>query len=171
MDVKNTQHVARAPRKVPSLDNVKSTKKSPSPPASRSRGSSTSKQPPSTPKQQPAAKSSSKPTTGVKSDGSSTGSSAHSESTITSEGFTDYLSDESEAEIQRLAEEKAAKLPVSYEEDEEFASARKHLTRVGLRPPSQWTTARAATVAARSSTSRTSGYPSATTAFQRSLKA
>ncbi|KAF8426519.1 hypothetical protein L210DRAFT_3566136 [Boletus edulis BED1] len=59
--------------------------------------------------------------------GSSRGS--LSDATVTSDGaFTDYLSDESEAELQRQAEAKAAL----------FKAARQQLAGVGLRPPKTW---------------------------------
>lgn len=91
-----------------------------------------------------------------KSDGSSS-SSALSESTVTSEGFTDYLSDESEAEIQKQvsltlalmppvllttfpcqAELKAAQVAQNIHEENEFKAARKQLVTVGLAPPKSW---------------------------------
>ncbi|EIN10564.1 hypothetical protein PUNSTDRAFT_30662, partial [Punctularia strigosozonata HHB-11173 SS5] len=58
--------------------------------------------------------------------------------TITSEGFTDYLSDESDAEIQRQAELKAALLAQNHAEEVEFNLARKQLQRVNLQPPKSW---------------------------------
>jgi hypothetical protein len=163
LDVKNTP--SRTPRKISSLENVKSPKLS-SP--ENAKAPKTSNAEVSKPSKASAPRA--KQISSAASDGSSTGSSAFSESTVTSEGFTDYLSDESEAEMQRQAEEKAARLPVTWEEDEEFARARKQLTGVGLRPPAQWGPGRAATVASRSSTGRSSGYPTASTLQQR-LKA
>ncbi|TFK55799.1 hypothetical protein OE88DRAFT_660356 [Heliocybe sulcata] len=68
--------------------------------------------------------------------GSSNGS--LSDSTVTSEGFTDYLSDESEAEIQRQAEKKAAQVAQNHMEELEFKTARLQLANVGLRPPKSW---------------------------------
>jgi hypothetical protein len=161
IDVKNTPTPTRAPRKSPSTGNMK-------PSATSNKTPSTS---PVISTRAPAAVP--KVVSSALSDGSSTGSSTRSESTITSEGFTDYLSDESEAELQRAAEEKAAQLPHTYEEDEDFAKARKQLTGVGLRPPSHWT-GRAATVGSRAGGSRAEhAYASAAGAFQqqRSLKA
>jgi hypothetical protein len=59
--------------------------------------------------------------------------------TVTSDGgFTDYLSDESEAELQRLAEERAV-LEAQYQAEEmEFKAARQQLAQVDLRPPKSW---------------------------------
>lgn len=62
-----------------------------------------------------------------------------SDNTITSEGFTDYLSDESEEEIQRQAEARAAVVAQSQMEELEFKMARQQLARVGLEPPKSWT--------------------------------
>ncbi|KAJ6629105.1 hypothetical protein B0H10DRAFT_1626454, partial [Mycena sp. CBHHK59/15] len=60
-------------------------------------------------------------------------------STITSDGgFTDYLSDESEAELQRQAEAKAALVAQNEAEELEFRAARQALATVGLRPPKSW---------------------------------
>ncbi|KAJ7638703.1 hypothetical protein FB45DRAFT_1054950 [Roridomyces roridus] len=68
---------------------------------------------------------------------SSSGSdSLRTESTITSDGgFTDYLSDESEAELQRQAEAKAALVAQNEAEEFEFRQARQALANVGLKPP------------------------------------
>ncbi|KAJ7742497.1 hypothetical protein DFH07DRAFT_836632 [Mycena maculata] len=61
------------------------------------------------------------------------------ESTITSDGgFTDYLSDESEAELQRQAEAKAALVAQTEAEELEFRQARQALANIGLRPPKSW---------------------------------
>ncbi|KAF9058024.1 hypothetical protein BJ165DRAFT_1425205 [Panaeolus papilionaceus] len=69
------------------------------------------------------------------SSGSSDGGGSLSDSTVTSDGgFTDYLSDESEAELQRQAEAKAALV----QEELEFKIARQQLASVGLRPPKSW---------------------------------
>lgn len=69
--------------------------------------------------------------------GSSRGS--MSDSTVTSDGgFTDYLSDESEAELQRQAEVKAAVFAQNQAEEQEFKAARQQLAHVGLRPPKSW---------------------------------
>jgi len=73
------------------------------------------------------------------SSGSSGGRSSLSDNTITSDGgFTDYLSDESEAEIQRQAEEKAALFAQMQAEELEFKMARQQLAHIGLRPPKSW---------------------------------
>ncbi|KAG6378845.1 hypothetical protein JVT61DRAFT_13125 [Boletus reticuloceps] len=69
--------------------------------------------------------------------GSSRGS--LSDATVTSDGaFTDYLSDESEAELQRQAEAKAALVAQNQAEELEFKAARQQLAGVGLRPPKTW---------------------------------
>jgi hypothetical protein len=63
------------------------------------------------------------------------------DSTVTSDGgFTDYLSDESEAELQRQAEIKAAIVAQNQAEEQEFKAARQQLADVGLRPPPSWST-------------------------------
>ncbi|KAJ6539230.1 hypothetical protein B0H19DRAFT_1222509 [Mycena capillaripes] len=70
---------------------------------------------------------------------SSSGSDSLTESTITSDGgFTDYLSDESEAELQRQAEAKAALVAQNEAEELEFRAARQALANIGLRPPKSW---------------------------------
>ncbi|KIK65376.1 hypothetical protein GYMLUDRAFT_38828 [Collybiopsis luxurians FD-317 M1] len=70
---------------------------------------------------------------------SSGGSDSLSDSTVTSDGgFTDYLSDESEAELQRQAEARAALLAQNQAEELEFKAARLQLTHVDLRPPKVW---------------------------------
>ncbi|EEB93523.1 hypothetical protein MPER_07803 [Moniliophthora perniciosa FA553] len=62
-----------------------------------------------------------------------------SDSTVTSDGgFTDYLSDESEAELQRPAEARAALLAQNQAEELEFRAARQQLAHVDLRPPKSW---------------------------------
>ncbi|KAK0206529.1 hypothetical protein DFS33DRAFT_1315241 [Desarmillaria ectypa] len=62
-----------------------------------------------------------------------------SDSTVTSDGgFTDYLSDESEAELQRQAEARAALVAQNQAEELEFKAARLQLTHVDLRPPKSW---------------------------------
>jgi len=67
------------------------------------------------------------------------GSDSLSDSTVTSDGgFTDYLSDESEAELQRQAEAKAALLAQNQAEELEFKAARQQLAHVDLRPPKSW---------------------------------
>ena len=68
---------------------------------------------------------------------SSSGSSASSDITVDG-GFTDYLSDESEAEIQRQAELRAALIAQTKVEDQEFKAARQQLATVDLRPPKSW---------------------------------
>jgi len=72
--------------------------------------------------------------------GGSDGSSSRGASTITSEGFTDYLSDESEAELQRQAEQRAVVAEQHRMEEEEFKAARQQLAPIGLQPPQAWTT-------------------------------
>ena len=73
------------------------------------------------------------------SSGSSGGHSSFSDNTVTSDGgFTDYLSDESEAELQRQAEEKAALFAQMQAEELEFKMARQQLANIGLRPPKSW---------------------------------
>ncbi|KAG2013770.1 hypothetical protein CC2G_010648 [Coprinopsis cinerea AmutBmut pab1-1] len=73
------------------------------------------------------------------SSGSSDGMGSLSDSTVTSDGgFTDYLSDESEAELQRQAEAKAALLALNMAEELEFKAARLQLAHVDLRPPKSW---------------------------------
>ncbi|KAF9568971.1 hypothetical protein CPC08DRAFT_702095 [Agrocybe pediades] len=73
------------------------------------------------------------------SSGSSDGFGSVSDSTVTSDGgFTDYLSDESEAELQRQAEAKAAVLAQSLAEEYEFKMARQQLAHIDLRPPGLW---------------------------------
>jgi hypothetical protein len=70
---------------------------------------------------------------------SSGGSGSLSDSTVTSDGgFTDYLSEESEAELQRQAEAKAALLAQIQAEELEFKAARQQLAHVDLRPPKSW---------------------------------
>ena len=62
-----------------------------------------------------------------------------SDATVISDGaFTDYLSDESEAELQRQAEAKAALVAQNQAEELEFKAARQQLAGVGLRPPKAW---------------------------------
>ncbi|KAK7061620.1 WD-repeats-region domain-containing protein [Favolaschia claudopus] len=73
---------------------------------------------------------------------SSSGSESLTESTVTSTGeFTDYLSDESEAELQRQAEAKAALVAQNEAEELEFRAARQALANIGLRPPKSWAAA------------------------------
>lgn len=62
-----------------------------------------------------------------------------SDCTVTSDGgFTDYLSDESEAELQRQAEARAALVAQNQAEELEFKAARQQLAHVDLRPPKSW---------------------------------
>ena len=69
----------------------------------------------------------------------SSSQSGGSDGTITSDGgFTDYLSDESEAELQKQAEAKAALLAQTHAEEREFRAARQQLANVDLRPPKSW---------------------------------
>ena len=71
---------------------------------------------------------------------SSDSSGSASETTVISDGgFTDYLSDESEAELQRQAEVKAALIAQNHMEEQEFKAARQQLAHVDLRPPKSWT--------------------------------
>lgn len=71
----------------------------------------------------------------------SSSQSGSSDGTITSDGaFTDYLSDESEAELQKQAEVKAALLAQTHAEEREFRAARQQLASVDLRPPKSWGT-------------------------------
>jgi hypothetical protein len=73
------------------------------------------------------------------SSGSSDGLGSMTDSTVTSDGgFTDYLSDESEAELQRQAEARAALLAQNHAEEQEFKAARQQLAHVDLRPPKSW---------------------------------
>ncbi|KAL0949697.1 hypothetical protein HGRIS_009734 [Hohenbuehelia grisea] len=75
----------------------------------------------------------------ISSASSSSGSESFSDSTVTSDGgFTDYLSDESEAELQRQAEARAALLAQNHAEEMEFKAARQQLASVDLRPPKAW---------------------------------
>ncbi|KAJ7848528.1 hypothetical protein B0H13DRAFT_1729945 [Mycena leptocephala] len=60
-------------------------------------------------------------------------------------GFTDYLSDESEAELQRQAEAKAALVAQNEAEELEFRAARQALANIGLRPPKGWASTQALT--------------------------
>lgn len=70
---------------------------------------------------------------------SSAGSGSLSDSTVTSDGgFTDYLSDESEAELQRQAEARAALMAQNQMEEMEFKAVRQRLAHVDLRPPRSW---------------------------------
>ena len=69
----------------------------------------------------------------------SSSQSGSSDGTITSDGaFTDYLSDESDAELQKQAEARAALLAQTHAEEQEFRAARQQLAHVDLRPPKSW---------------------------------
>ncbi|RDB22651.1 hypothetical protein Hypma_010317 [Hypsizygus marmoreus] len=73
------------------------------------------------------------------SSGSSDGVGSMTDSTVTSDGgFTDYLSDESEAELQRQAEARAALVAQNQAEELEFKAARQQLAHIDLRPPKSW---------------------------------
>lgn len=75
----------------------------------------------------------------LSSSASSSSSGSSSGTTVISDGgFTDYLSDESEAELQRQAEAKAAILAQNQMEEQEFKLARQQLAHVDLRPPKSW---------------------------------
>ncbi|KAF9263521.1 hypothetical protein L218DRAFT_959066 [Marasmius fiardii PR-910] len=92
----------------------------------------------------PLPKSSQKDTGNMSSGSSNNGSDdrssdSMSDSTITSDGgFTDYLSDESEAELQRQAEARAALLAQNQAEEMEFKAARQRLAHIDLNPPKSW---------------------------------
>jgi hypothetical protein len=73
------------------------------------------------------------------SSGSSDGLGSATDGTVTSDGgFTDYLSDESEAELQRQAEARAALVAQNQAEEQEFRAARQQLAHVDLQPPKSW---------------------------------
>ncbi|PIL37261.1 hypothetical protein GSI_00954 [Ganoderma sinense ZZ0214-1] len=94
---------------------------------------------------------------------SSASSGSSGDSSETAGGFTDYLSDESEAELQRQAEAKAAIVAQNQMEELEFRAARQQLADVDLRPPKSWrgemqsTPRSQVSVANRSSTAATYG--------------
>ncbi|KAG2369922.1 hypothetical protein BDR07DRAFT_1259196, partial [Suillus spraguei] len=75
---------------------------------------------------------------GNSSDSGSSQGSVSDATVISDGGFTDYLSDESEAELQRQAEAKAALVAQNQAEEQEFKAARQQLAGVGLRPPKSW---------------------------------
>jgi len=77
-------------------------------------------------------------TTESSSDSGSSQGSVSDATVISDGGFTDYLSDESEAELQRQAEAKAALVAQNQAEEQEFKAARQQLAAVGLRPPKSW---------------------------------
>jgi hypothetical protein len=85
----------------------------------------------------------SEPSSSISSASSSSGSSdslgSLTDSTITTDGgFTDYLSEESEEELQRQAEAKAILVAQTQAEEQEFKAARQQLANVDLRPPKSW---------------------------------
>ncbi|KAI0049647.1 hypothetical protein FA95DRAFT_848719 [Auriscalpium vulgare] len=85
-----------------------------------------------------------------------------SEGTVTSDGgFTDYLSDESEAELQKQAEAKAALLAQNQMEEQEFKLARQQLAHVDLRPPKSWNNSTAPSTPPRSHASAVQSYSGA----------
>lgn len=110
-----------------------SVSNAPSPPAKSS--------PPTRPSDRPAVLSTPRPVkkeANISSASSSSGGSS-TDGTVTSDGgFTDYLSDESEAELQRQAEARAALLAQNQAEEHEFRAARQALAHVDLRPPKSW---------------------------------
>ena len=92
---------------------------------------------------------------------SETRSRSGSEGTVTSDGgFTDYLSDESEAEIQRQAEMKAALLAQNHMEEQEFRAARQQLAHVDLRPPKSWNPTNTATPRSQGASTASQAYGS-----------
>ncbi|KAJ6599180.1 hypothetical protein DFH09DRAFT_1130358 [Mycena vulgaris] len=121
-------------RSLSSTQSSTSTKVVPPPPASaKASPPARPVDPPRPPKKADAKTSSASSSSGSDSLGSQT------ESTITSDGgFTDYLSDESEAELQRQAEAKAALVAQNEAEELEFRAARQALANIGLRPPRSW---------------------------------
>lgn len=95
----------------------------------------------------------------ISSASSTSSGSTSSETTIISEGgFTDYLSDESDAELQRQAEVKAALEAQSQVEELEFRVARQRLATVGLRPPKSWNGTNTATPRSQVSATRPPAY-------------
>ncbi|KAH9843906.1 uncharacterized protein C8Q71DRAFT_730488 [Rhodofomes roseus] len=90
---------------------------------------------------------------------SNSSGSTSSETTIISDGgFTDYLSDESEAELQRQAEVRAAKFAQNQAEELEFRVARQQLATVDLRPPKSWNGNNNATPRSQTSSARPPTY-------------
>lgn len=90
---------------------------------------------------------------------SSDSSGSNSESTVISDGgFTDYLSDESEAELQRQAELKAAQQAQNQMEELEFKAARQQLAGVDLHPPKSWTGSMQSTPRSQASASHGQNY-------------
>lgn len=78
--------------------------------------------------------------TNISSASSDSSGGSNSETTVISDGgFTDYLSDESEQELQRQAEVRAELLTQNHFEELEFKKARQQLVQVDLRPPKSWT--------------------------------
>jgi hypothetical protein len=74
----------------------------------------------------------------VTSSSGSNSSAGDSLTTITSEGFTDYLSDESDQELQRQAEARAAELAIAKHEKDEFDAALHTVRHLSLQPPPEW---------------------------------
>ncbi|TFY59792.1 hypothetical protein EVJ58_g5559 [Rhodofomes roseus] len=90
---------------------------------------------------------------------SNSSGSTSSETTIISDGgFTDYLSDESEAELQRQAEVRAALFAQNQAEELEFRVARQQLATVDLRPPKSWNGTNNATPRSQTSSARPPTY-------------
>jgi len=58
--------------------------------------------------------------------------------TVTSDGFTDYLSDESDQELQRQAEIRARELELAKQETDEFDAALHTVRHLCLQPPPEW---------------------------------
>jgi hypothetical protein len=73
------------------------------------------------------------------SDGSDHSFDSLTDGTMTTDGaFTDYLSEESEAELERQAEARAIYIAQTQAEEQEFKAARQQLASVDLRPPKSW---------------------------------
>ncbi|KAG5651248.1 hypothetical protein H0H81_009320 [Sphagnurus paluster] len=119
-------------RRRSSVSNTTPIKSAPAPPSRSSERPSSFVTPRSTKKDDLSSSASS-------SSGSSDGIGSMTDSTVTSDGgFTDYLSDESEAELQRQAEARAALLAQNQAEELEFKAARQQLAHIDLRPPKTW---------------------------------
>ena len=69
---------------------------------------------------------------------SDSGGSSETTTVVSDGGFTDYLSDESDVELQRQAEIRAAHIAQTFVEEQEFKAARQQLASVDLRPPKSW---------------------------------
>ncbi|GLB33698.1 hypothetical protein LshimejAT787_0105820 [Lyophyllum shimeji] len=127
-----TQQASVHRRSTVSNSNITSVKGSPSPPNARPVERPISLVIPRSTKKDELSSASS-------SSGSSDGTGSLTDSTVTSDGgFTDYLSDESEAELQRQAEARAALLAQNQAEELEFKAARQQLAHIDLRPPKSW---------------------------------